>query len=77
MPKMVQLSSAAYERLRNAKRPKESFSEVVMRLTGPRKGALPLDGLKGLLTTRQGEAMLRMHEEVRKLDLRDRWSEPR
>lgn len=35
MTKQVQLSDDAYERLRTRKRPGESFSDVVLRLTPP------------------------------------------
>jgi len=47
MTKMVQLSDAAYERLRSMKRGRESFSDVVLRL-GPKGDLRKLSGLRSL-----------------------------
>lgn len=43
---MVRLSEEAYQRLRRAKRPRESFTDVVLRVTLPARR--PLEGLMHL-----------------------------
>jgi predicted CopG family antitoxin len=51
MTKVVQLSDEAYARLRSRKRPGESFSAVVLRLTR-RRG---LEALQGSLTDAEAQ----------------------
>lgn len=78
MPKVVQLSGEAYERLRMAKRPGESYSDVVLRL-------LPRGDLRGLheiwlemtpAERRQAERFRRMGEAADRAEAREslrRW----
>jgi predicted CopG family antitoxin len=54
MPKVVQLSAEAYDRFRMAKRPGESFSDVVLRLLP--KGDLRELANLGLTPKQQREA---------------------
>lgn len=67
MTKMVQLSNDAYELLKRAKRPDESFSDVVKRLTWKPK---PLD-LSGLRTKKELDEAERMLKELHELDKAD------
>lgn len=67
MTKMVQLSNDAYDVLKRAKRPEESFSDVVKRLVSKPK---PLD-LSGLRTKREIEEARKMLTELHELDLKD------
>ncbi len=76
MTKMVQLSTAAYERLKNAKRSKESFSDVVLRLTATGTIKDPLAGLAGLMTWEEGERALGNIRKNRDLDRRNAWDLP-
>ena len=69
MTKMVQLSDQAYLRLRNMKRGNESFSDVVLRLTGNLRPKVPtLSGLKSMRTDAEREEHLRWISEVDALD---------
>lgn len=65
MTKVVQLSDEAYSRLRRLKRGGDSFSDVVLRLTG--RGDLA--ALQGLRSAREIRAAERM---IRKIDALDR-----
>jgi predicted CopG family antitoxin len=67
MTKMVQLSNDAYELLKRAKKPDESFSDVVKRLAHKPK---PLD-LSGLRTKKEIEGARQMLKELHDLDLKD------
>jgi predicted CopG family antitoxin len=67
MTKMVQLSNDAYDLLKAAKRPGESFSAVVKRLLTKRK---PLD-LTGLMSKKELEAADRWRSEIDALDASD------
>lgn len=64
MPRVVQLSDEAYGRLRNLKRPDESFSDVVLRLTG--RG--DLRRLKGLRSRKAIDAAEALLAEIDALD---------
>lgn len=64
MTRVVQLSDAAYARLRSLKRGDESFSDVVLRLT--KRGTLK--GLRGLSTKAELDAAERMIAEADSLD---------
>ena len=68
MTKPVQLSDEAYARLAAQKRPGESFSDVVLRLTG--KGTL-LDLAKLGRSKKELDAHERMLAEMHRLDLAD------
>ncbi|MBI4394260.1 MAG: antitoxin VapB family protein [Euryarchaeota archaeon] len=65
MTKLVQLSDEAYRRLKNLKRGRESFSDVVNRVT--RKG--DLSGLWGL---RSGAEIDAHEKAIREVSDRDR-----
>lgn len=66
MTKPVQLSDEAYRRLAMSKRPQESFSDVVLRLT--RRGSLT-----DLSKLHRSRARVRRHlEELRRIDALDR-----
>lgn len=57
MTQVVQLSDEAYRRLTNAKRPGESYSDVVLRLAG--SGDLTdLEGLRDPEAIREAEALV-------------------
>jgi predicted CopG family antitoxin len=59
--KNISISDEAYTRLASQKKPKESFTDVVNRLTG-RRSVLEL---RGLLSKKEGRNMLREIEEMR------------
>lgn len=65
MTQVVQLSDDAYRRLTNAKRPGESYSDVVLRLIG----GGDLTGLEGLRTPEQIEHAEAWVERADRLDL--------
>jgi predicted CopG family antitoxin len=67
MTKMVQLSNDAYAVLKRAKRPDESFSDVVLRLA-PRPKPLDLSGLRSKKELEEARRMLR---ELHELDKKD------
>ncbi|MHB1260745.1 MAG: antitoxin VapB family protein [Thermoplasmatota archaeon] len=67
MTKMVQLSNDAYAVLKRAKRPDESFSDVVKRLVHKPK---PLD-LSGLMTPSEARDAKKMLKELHELDEQD------
>lgn len=64
MTKVVQLSDEAYGRLRNIKRPGESFSDVVLRLAV--RG--DLRRLKGLRSAKSLRAAERLMADIDALD---------
>ena len=61
MPKRIRLTEEAYERLEAHKRENETFSEVVLRLTGDRS----LLELAGILSDEQADAIETAIEERR------------
>ena len=67
MTRMVQLSNDAYELLKRAKQPDESFSDVVTRLARKPK---PLD-LTGLLTKKEVDEADRLRKAADDLDKAD------
>lgn len=76
MSPMVQLSPDAYARLRNAKRPEESFSDVVLRLTRPkRKGKDPWDALADASKDVDWDAYEKIRKELKELDMRSAWDD--
>jgi predicted CopG family antitoxin len=64
--KTISLDDDAYARLSGAKRPGESFSDVVKRMTGPKEH--PLLKLRGLLTPKDAEDVRRVIREMREAD---------
>lgn len=64
MTKVVQLSDEAYAHLRSLKRPGESFSDVVVRLTRSRS----FQELRGIVPKRDADAALRSIRQIDKLD---------
>lgn len=74
MVEMVRLAQDAYERLRSAKRPGESFSDVVRRIV-PQASLLELADLG--ITDEEHERRMRLLAEVDELDRTDaarRWA---
>lgn len=69
MTQVVQLSDDAYRRLTNAKRPGESYSDVVLRLAGSGN----LEDLEGL---RDPEEIREALDLVEAADARDEPGEP-
>lgn len=67
MTRMVQLSEDAYNRLKMAKLPKESFSQAVLRILRP-KSDRPLSGLVGLLSPKEVEALVDSNRRIDELD---------
>ena len=65
MTKPVQLSDEAYDRLKMTKRPGESFSDVVLRLTG-RASLLRLRGLRSAREIDEAE------RQISRIDRMDR-----
>ena len=59
-PKNISISDEAYERLASLKRPNESFTDVVNRLTGKRS----MLELAGILTMEEGEEI---REDIKRL----------
>lgn len=68
MTKMVQLSDAAYRKLSMAKRKGESFSDVVIRITGRRRS---LRDLAELGTPDEAERHLAWIREIDRMDRPD------
>jgi len=64
--KTISLERGAYENLKRAKRPGESFSMVVRRLTAP--PADPMHGLVGILSPAKGAEMADLLDRQRALD---------
>lgn len=62
----ISLKESAYEALRQAKRPGESFSKVVHRLLRPAND--PLRRMTGLLDPVKGEAMRELLDAKRSMD---------
>jgi predicted CopG family antitoxin len=60
--KNISISDEAYTRLASQKKPNESFTDVVNRLTGKRS----VLELRGLLSGREGKKMLQDIREMRK-----------
>lgn len=71
MTRQVQLSDEAYERLRAEKRDGESFSDVVLRLTGKKSLASFRTG-RSKKEIRAHQAMLREMAELDRADM-ERW----
>ena len=64
--KNIAISDAAYERLRSLKRPGESFTELIERMTGSRSVA----DLAGLLTKSEGLEVKKRVSELREASSR-------
>jgi len=64
----ISLEDSAYDRLRAAKRPGESFSDVVHRILGTREPSF--SRFKGLLDQKSAEALSRAVARMRREDLK-------
>jgi len=64
----ISLEVSAYKRLRAAKRPGESFTDVVNRLLDERKPSFSL--FDGLLTQKESDELARVVQRFREEDLK-------
>ncbi|MGI0130814.1 MAG: antitoxin VapB family protein [Thermoplasmata archaeon] len=78
--KTISLERSAYDKLRAAKRPKESFSDVVSRVLEPNRPSLT--ALAGFLTPDEGKAVrdtiqeMRIQDDQLQKERLDRWRRP-
>lgn len=63
----ISLELSAYERLKAAKRPGESFSDVIHRLLGARPASIL--GVQSLLDARAGEELATVVARLKRVDL--------
>ena len=66
--KTISLEDSAYERLRSAKRPGESFSDVVRRILGGREPSF--SDFKGIVDRRGAKALAEAVAKMREEDIR-------